>query len=104
MLAADESSRAGRFAFDHLRQSFTLARGAMRILLGGYLDAAPGSIVFTYGARGKPGLAEPSRLRFNASHSGDMALFAATLDCELGVDIEHARPMPDLEEIATRFF
>src|SRR5262249_7235080 len=104
LLAADESSRAGRFAFDHLRHSFTLARGAMRILLGHCLNAPPESIVFAYGAKGKPSLAAPSRVRFNTSHSGDLALFAATLDCELGVDIEHARAMPDLEEIATRFF
>jgi 4'-phosphopantetheinyl transferase len=43
-------------------------------------------------------------VRFNASHSGGLALFAITLDREIGVDIEHVRPMRDLEGIAARFF
>jgi len=49
-------------------------------------------------------LAVPGRIRFNSSHSGALALVAVTLDCELGVDIEQFRPMPDLQEIAARFF
>jgi hypothetical protein len=29
---------------------------------------------------------------------------AFTMDCDLGVDIEAVRPMPDIEDIARRFF
>jgi 4'-phosphopantetheinyl transferase len=104
LLTPDERQRAARFAFDHLRHSFTLARGALRILLGRSLDAAPGEIRFTYGAKGKPGLVDQGRARFNLSHSGALALIAITLDCEIGVDIEQIRPMPDLHGIASRFF
>jgi 4'-phosphopantetheinyl transferase len=104
LLADDELERAGRFAFEDLRQSFTLARGALRILLGRSLSVTPDSIRFTYGGKGKPSLAAPGRLRFNVSHSDRLVLIAATLDCEIGVDIEKIRPATDVHEIAARFF
>ena len=104
LLAPDEMDRAGRFRFAHLRRSFILARGVLRILLGRYLNAAPGDIEFSYGSKGKPALAAGNRLQFNASHTGDLALFAFTLDCEIGVDVEAIRPMPDIERVAKRFF
>ena len=103
-LAGDEMDRAERFRFAHLRRSFILARGVLRILLGRYLNAAPGDIEFSYGSKGKPALRTDHRLRFNASHSGDVALFAFTMDCEIGVDVEAIRPMPDIEHVAKRFF
>jgi 4'-phosphopantetheinyl transferase len=33
-----------------------------------------------------------------------MALYAFTLDCQLGVDVEHLRELEDAESIATHFF
>lgn len=104
LLADDEGARAGRFAFENLRDSYTLARGSLRILLGRALGAAPESIRFRYGEKGKPTLAEPGRLRFNSSHSGGLALVALTLDCEIGVDIEQIRPLHDLQAVAARYF
>jgi 4'-phosphopantetheinyl transferase len=103
-LASDEMDRAERFRFAHLRWSFILTRGALRILLGRYMNAAPRDIQFSYGSKGKPALRADHRLQFNASHSGDVALFAFTMDCEIGVDVEAIRPMPDMEDVAKRFF
>jgi 4'-phosphopantetheinyl transferase len=105
LLTPDERDRAGRFHFDRLRHSFILARGSLRLLLGRYLGAAPAGVRFAYGEKGKPALADPSsRLHFNASHSGGIALCAFTLDCEIGVDVEQMRPLPDMQGIARRFF
>ena len=104
LLAPDETDRADRFRFPHLRQSFMLARGALRVLLGQYLNTAPAEIEFSYGSKGKPAVAAGNRLQFNASHTGDLALFAFTLDCGIGVDVEPIRPMPDIEDVAKRFF
>jgi 4'-phosphopantetheinyl transferase len=104
LLSADESARAARFAFPHLREAFTLARGALRILLGRAEGAAPEDVRFSYGAKGKPELTPRSRVQFNASHSADLALIAITLDREIGVDVEQVRPMRDLAGIAARFF
>ncbi|MGI8990834.1 MAG: 4'-phosphopantetheinyl transferase family protein, partial [Bryobacteraceae bacterium] len=104
VLSPDERERAARFRFERLQRSFILTRGALRILLGHYLETSPAGIQFEYGAKGKPHLAAPSRIEFNVSHSGELALFAFTLDCELGVDVEQIRPMPDMRAIAAQFF
>lgn len=104
LLAPDEHLRRGRFRFPHLQDSFTLARGALRILLGHYLGVTPGAIPLRYGSKGKPGLAESARLRFNLSHSGGLALFAFTQDCEIGIDVEQIRSLPEMEQIATHQF
>jgi 4'-phosphopantetheinyl transferase len=104
VLAPDEKARADQFRFSHLRRSFVLARGALRILLGCYLDVSPASIRFTYGSRGKPALARPARVDFNASHSGGLAVFAFTAGCELGVDVEQIRPIQNMQRIADQFF
>jgi 4'-phosphopantetheinyl transferase len=104
LLSADETARASRFRFEHLQHSFILARGALRVLLGRYLNTAPADLAFAYGSKGKPALAESAALQFNASHSGNLALFAFTMDCALGVDVEAVRPMPDMEDVARRFF
>jgi 4'-phosphopantetheinyl transferase len=104
ILAPDERHRAARFAFDHLRHSFILARGALRILLGHYLNVHPASIEFQYSSKGKPALAESAGIEFNASHSGRLAVFALTAGCQIGVDVEQLRPLRDMQSIADRFF
>jgi 4'-phosphopantetheinyl transferase len=104
ILAPEERQRAARFAFPHLQRGFVLARGALRVLLARLLETAPDRIRFVYGVKGKPTLAAPGRVRFNMSHSGGLAVFAFTLDCELGVDVEEIRPLDDLAQIAARFF
>ena len=38
------------------------------------------------------------------SHSQGLALYAITREREIGVDIEHVRPVPEAEQIADRFF
>ena len=104
LLSPDETARAGRFRFERLQRSFVLGRGSLRVLLGHYLNSPPRDIQFSYGANGKPSLAGPAHIRFNASHSGGLALFSFTFDCEIGIDVEAIRPMPDIEDIAKRFF
>jgi 4'-phosphopantetheinyl transferase len=104
VLEPGETARAARFRFDHLQRSFILSRGALRVLLGRYLEISPGGVQFRYGPKGKPSLASPGPLQFNASHSGALALFAFTLEREIGVDVEHIRALPDMQQIASRFF
>ena len=109
VLAADEVARAERFHFERHRRRFTMARGALRRLLGGYLGTAPEAVRFEYGAREKPRLAEPgstsgSGVEFNLSHSSEMALVAVTVGPEVGIDVEAVRPMEDALAISERFF
>jgi 4'-phosphopantetheinyl transferase len=104
-LSAAEMERAGRFYFERHRHHFVVARGFMRAILAGYLDIAPAAVCFTLGAHGKPALAGHGRdLRFNLSHTGELALLAVTLGRDVGVDIEQVRSLDDAATIAARFF
>jgi 4'-phosphopantetheinyl transferase len=96
-LSDDERARAARFHFERDRTAFTAARGALRTLLGRYLDHPADQLAFGYRDKGKPYLLTPAgELRFNLSHSGQLALLAFVRGRELGVDIEQRRPLSDL--------
>lgn len=107
ILSPDERERAARFHFvDHQRR-FVASRGLLRTILARYLNEEPGQLRFRYGIHGKPALAPgPGRgdVEFNVSHSGAIALFAVACGCRLGVDLEQARPVKGMMDIARRFF
>lgn len=108
-LAPDERERAERFHFERDRWRFVVGRGVLRTILGCYLELEPGQLKFCCGPYGKPGLAKmPStrenRLYFNLAHSQGLALYAVTREHEIGVDVEYIRAIPEMEQIAARFF
>jgi 4'-phosphopantetheinyl transferase len=104
VLAPDEKARAERFRFDRLRKSFITTRGALRFLLARYVGRLPGNIEFHYGAKGKPALDSAIEIGFNTTHSGDLAAFAFTGGCPIGIDLEHIHPLSEMQNIAVRFF
>jgi 4'-phosphopantetheinyl transferase len=104
VLAPDEKDRAARFRFDRLRHSFVIRRGALRYLLGRYLDRHPASIRFNYGSKGKPAVASAVGIEFNTTHSGGLSVFAFTVGCQIGVDLEQIRLLTETQHIADRFF
>ena len=102
-MSPDEKARARRFVFERDRERFSVCRGLLRRILGSYLGVAPSEVQFAYGAHGKPRLGPShagSGLRFNVSHSGQLALLAFTHHWEVGVDIELLRHLADVEELA----
>ena len=105
-LSPDERSRRARFRFEHDRQRFIVAHGVLRDLLGRYLGTEPEHIRFVHNAFGKPELSPEfgSELRFNLSHSADLALIAIAARADLGIDVEHIRAQPDYADIARSFF
>ncbi|MEM6798018.1 MAG: 4'-phosphopantetheinyl transferase superfamily protein [Planctomycetota bacterium] len=104
-LSADERNRANRFHFDRDRQRFIAARAGLRALLGAATQTAPEQVRFVYAEFGKPSLAGGAAgLRFNLSHTGDLALAALTVGDEVGIDIEAHRPCAQAEAIARRHF
>ena len=103
-LVPEERDRALRFRFDHLYTSFVIVHGVLRHLLGHYLDCNPTEVAFAYGVRGKPALASSSRIQFNLTHSGDLAVIAVTLRREIGVDVEQIRPLSHIQQIANQLF
>ncbi|HEY6392849.1 MAG TPA: 4'-phosphopantetheinyl transferase superfamily protein [Bryobacteraceae bacterium] len=107
LLSGEEHDRARRFRFDEHRRRFIVARATLRILLGRYLEKRGEEICFEYGPKGKPrlgGAGGGSELRFNISHSNDLALMAFCLSEEVGVDIEAVREMDDTESILKNYF
>jgi 4'-phosphopantetheinyl transferase len=104
-LSVDELQRAARFHFPRDRRRFIVARGALRNILGRYTGVPPSELRFRYSAYGKPTLADiEDGLRFNISHSHEVALFAVTRGREVGVDLEYLRMDVACEEIAEHFF
>ena len=106
-LSPAEHQRADEFRFDHLRQRYVIAHGALRNVLSYYLDRRPQDVMFALDDRGKPRLGAAcatSQLHFNLSHSDDLALILVAKNCEIGVDVEHIRDVSRMEQIAQRFF
>ena len=104
MLCDAERARAARLRVGADR--WVAARATLRRVLGGYLDLAPERVAFAVGTDGKPGLdrARGMDLRFNLSHSGDVALVAVRLGHEVGVDVEMIRDGVDGAAIAADRF
>jgi 4'-phosphopantetheinyl transferase len=105
-LPDDERHRAAAFRFEKHKKRFIIGRGLLRALLGSYTGRPPGEIAFRYGAKGKPALqtGEAPLLYFNLAHSEDQIVYALCRDCELGVDLERVRELPEAESLARRFF
>jgi 4'-phosphopantetheinyl transferase len=107
ILSTYERGWADRFHFEKNRNNYIVCHGILRIILGHYLNVAPGLIRFNYGRNNKPSLANgPGRgkLYFNLSHSEGIALYALGMNREIGVDIEYLREVPEMETLFERFF
>jgi len=96
-----EAVRAARFRFPELAARYLQSHGAVRAILARYTGAP---LEFALHEHGKPYLPLAPELRFNLSHSHEMALVAVAREIEVGVDVERLRPLPRFAEIAERFF
>ena len=107
-LTPEELARAERFHFRKDRESFVVARGVLRDILGRYLGERPARIRFAYGEYGKPALAAEIGgglpLRFNVSHSHELFCCAVACGREVGIDVEHLRVDVEVLELAAHFF
>ena len=102
-LSDDEIERADAYYFEKDRVRFVAARRILREILGRYLTVPPNEVEFSYGAHGKPGVANDRHLKFNLSHSTDVALIAVARGVEIGVDVESSTILADPGSIAERF-
>jgi 4'-phosphopantetheinyl transferase len=88
-LPSAEQERAAQIVRPCARRRWIASRWALREVLGRYLDREPAEIALRLGDRGKPMLADPNApLRFNLSHSGELALVAVATGREVGVDVQ----------------
>jgi 4'-phosphopantetheinyl transferase len=99
--SAGEDLRAASFHTEAARERYLRAHRALRAVLARATDAP---LHFAATEKGKPYLPDSPDLKFSLSHSHGMALIAAALDVDVGVDVERVRPIPECEAIAERFF
>jgi 4'-phosphopantetheinyl transferase len=105
LLSRDEIIRAERFAFAADRQQYILSHGALRTVLSRYTCIDPRALEFETGPHGKPMLVQSfTDVRFNLSHSANIALIAVTRGREVGVDVERVDNSILFEEIAEHYF
>ena len=102
-LSASERTQAAKFYFSEDRRTYAARHGILRQILAGYLARRPGEIRLVHDANGKPRI-DPSAndidLRFSLSRSAHVAVFAVVRHCEVGVDVERVRDIPDWASVA----
>lgn len=107
LLSPEENARAGQILCEEVGRRFVVSHGATRRILSRYLGERPAEIRFVTGRRGKPHLvtsAGAPAICFSLSHSGEVGLCAVTEGRDIGVDIEHIRPLSAWRRIAARYF
>jgi phosphopantetheinyl transferase len=98
---------------DTLRNRYTVAHGALRMILGARLGVEPGAVEFDRRCRrcgdpahGKPVVVSDAAagpaVQFSLSHSGAYASVAVVTGARIGVDIETERPRARLDALAAR--
>jgi len=101
-LSAAELERSKQYKFKKDQDRFAAARNILRDLLAKYLDRPPKNIEIAYNNYGKPYI--DHEIKFNISHSYEIALFAFTKTGPIGVDIEKIQPIENIDDIATQYF
>ncbi len=109
-LSDQERRSAQRLRRDERRRQFIQTRVCLRRVLAGYLAMAPNDVPITYGPLGQPLLdaTEPGestcQVRFNISHSHELALIACTAGRLIGIDVEHLHQDRPFDRLARRYF
>lgn len=101
VLDADERRRAAAYRDEATRRRFVVSHAALRHIAAPWLGVAPAALRWTVGPHGKPELAG---LHVNLSHSGGMALVAASASRPVGVDIQQIVPGLDVPAMARRYY
>jgi 4'-phosphopantetheinyl transferase len=101
ILSPTERARADAFVFAPGQARYAVFRGALRQILGQYLNMVPERVALTTGPHGKPQL-PGGALHFNLAHSGPGAVLAVARHGPVGVDIETARTADLAERLAPR--
>lgn len=104
-LSHEEQQRANELQAGLPRQRFIASRSLLRLVLARYAGLAPEQLRFELGPHGKPALSPEcggDAIDFNLSHSHALLLCAVSLQRAVGVDVEHVRPLPTLQQMAAR--
>ncbi|MDP3935439.1 MAG: 4'-phosphopantetheinyl transferase superfamily protein [Alphaproteobacteria bacterium] len=98
-LNLEELQRAELFVFDQHRRHFIVRRALLKIVLSHYVNIAPKAVQIAYGQYKKPYLENNGHIYFNFSHTDAKGILAVTKRGQIGIDIEHIKPIKDKIEI-----
>jgi len=84
------------------RDEFIYSRLILKNLLAYNLNSIPKDILLTRNEYGKPYLTDAEQLKFNITHSRSFVACAATLEHEIGIDVEEESR--DITGVAKSFF
>ncbi len=107
VLSDDERKRVDRLKSEKDKRRFIVSRGLLRENLGNYIGTEPSDITFTYNKYGKPDLKpehNQGNIKFNVSHSANLAIYAISQNREVGIDLEYIREVRTADKIIKRFF
>lgn len=99
LVGAQERTRAARLRDRVERLRFKASYALLRSVLSAIGVGPEDGIEFVCDDRGKPRLVG-NGFRFSLSRSGAAVLIGVSESCEIGVDIEWVRQVPDLEALA----
>jgi len=105
LLSVEEKAEAEKLPSAEQRAQFATGRAAVRQILAMYLERPPEEVHLRRSEHGKLCLVDAAGhegVRFNVSHSRDLAVLAVAHGREIGVDIEALRPVLQLERIVDR--
>lgn len=104
LLSPAEADRAQRYRKREDRRRYVVRRGRLRELCGRAIGCSAVEVPLADGPFGKPFIEAPGAMRFNLSHSGDLALMVFADNLEIGCDIEWLRPGLASRRAARTFF
>lgn len=102
ILSPKERKRADQFYFEKDKNHYITGHGVIKVLLSRYLNKRAKDIGFCYGPYGKPECVDQcnnKKIYFNYSHSEEVALYAFSIDNDLGIDVEYIRDIADMNQI-----
>ncbi len=98
-LSQEENARAEKLQSASQKVSFAAAHRHLRRIIARSVGATPESLCFETASTGKPRLPEYPKAGFNISHTHGAAAIVLSKDRSVGIDIEAARKLPELDDL-----
>jgi phosphopantetheinyl transferase len=105
-LSEEETAKSRSFMLRENEDNYVFAHVVLRELLAHYLGVNPSDVRISTGINGKPDPVHhgSKRIEYSISYSHERFIYAFSPNRQLGIDIEHVRPLPNLESLALRLF
>lgn len=106
LLTREERERMDRFFSPVDRHDYLVTRALIRATLSRYARIGPERWRFRANQTGRPMIIEPrdSGISFNISHTRGLVACIVALRPQIGIDVEYWRAMPDLLDLAEKYF